>query len=94
MVAIVFKKSDEIYSYLSKGALEYVSYSEKLLYVSDYIVFGGYGKSYTKMKIIDEFDKKLKTVVSFDSRIDFDLSSTDWQPPKIYFAKNKFYFYE
>lgn len=92
--AILFRRNDEIYSYISEGLLEYLPKSENLLFVSDYIVFGGYGREYSKRKNIDDFDKRLKVVVSYDPHINFDFSYTDYQPPRLYQPENKFYFYK
>ncbi|MBE6537265.1 MAG: ComEC/Rec2 family competence protein [Ruminococcaceae bacterium] len=94
MSAVLLKNGNELYSYLSKGLLQYVKDSHQLLQVSDYMIFGGYGKAYTRPITIDSFDKRLKTVVSFDTEIDFDVSRTTWQPPKLYFTESKFYFYK
>jgi len=94
MLAVLFRKGDEIYTYISKGLIENVSEAESLLFVSDYIIFGGYGKAYSKLLNIDEFDKRLNTVVSFDERVNIDTSYSSWQPPKLYFVDYKFYFYK
>ena len=94
MLAVLFRKGDEIYTYISKGLIENVSEAESLLFVSDYIIFGGYGKAYSKVLNIDEFDKRLNTVVSFDERVNIDTSYSSWQPPKLYFVDYKFYFYK
>ena len=95
LTAILLKQNDQIYTYLSKGMLEYEPKSENLLFVSDHIVFGNYGKRYSTPKRIDEFDKRLKTVISFDADVDFNTSASTWQPPKLYFLqKTGFSFYQ
>ena len=94
LVSILFRRNDEIYTYISEGLLEDSPSAEDLLYVSNYIVFGGYGRECTKMKYIDDFDKRLKVIASYDKHIDFDLSYTPWEPPKLYLPKSKFYFYK
>ena len=53
MSAILFNKENEIYTYMSKGILEYEPDAEALLYLSDYIVFGNYGKAYSEIKTVD-----------------------------------------
>lgn len=91
MAAILLSRGGEIYTYISKGLLEYETESEMLLYVSDYIVFGNYGKAYTEIKTVDEYDKKLKAAVSFDARIKFEVS--EYLPVSLYLPKNKFCIY-
>ncbi len=81
--AFTFKRNDKIYSYLSSGILENTPFAEELLYVSDKIVFGDYGTAYTYEYVIDEFDNKLTHVVIFDSKITFDLSYIEHDPPII-----------
>ena len=92
--AILFKRNEEIYTYLSEGLLEAMPKAYELMYVSDYIIFGSYGEAYTNQITVDEYDKRLKAVVSFDRRIEFDTSSTEWQSPKLYIGKDQFYFYK
>ena len=94
MSAVLLKQDGEIYSYLSKGLLENNKDAKTLLYVSNHIVFGNYGKKYSETQLIDNFDKRLSTVVSFESAIEFDISKATWQPPKLYYLnKTKFKFY-
>ena len=94
MTAILLNKGNEIYTYMSKGLLEYEPDAEALLYLSDYIVFGNYGKSYSALKTVDEYDKRLKSVVSFDTRISFIRSGVASEEPDYYLPKYKFYFYK
>lgn len=94
LAAVTFKRNDEIYSYVSEGLLQYVADAEDLLYVSDYIIFSGYGTSYIDPITIDDFDKRLKIAVTFDSNVNFDVSNTSWKAPDLYLVKGKFYFYK
>ena len=74
-LAITFKRNNEIFSYLSSGALEVLPNCYELLYVSDYLIFGDYGRSYDDYVKIDEYGTKLKKVVIFDKKIEFSLDN-------------------
>ena len=71
--AFTFKVCNEIISYISSGALEHIFYSDELLYVSDYLIFGDHGDSYTDKFYIDEVGNNVSKIIIYDEKIIPDL---------------------
>ena len=87
--AVCFEKNNKIISYLSSGALDNCKYSEELLYISDTIIFGDYGKSYEKSKIIYDLGEEVSKIIVFDDKILFDLDYYEYKLPTIIYDKSK-----
>jgi len=85
--AITMQKGDELYSYISKGMLDTVTESRELLYVSDALIFGSWGKSYEHMNFIDEMGESVKRVVIFDDKTAVDPHRLDIPLPPVSYEK-------
>jgi hypothetical protein len=81
--AVNFFTPDYSIAYLSDGILENSVYSEELMYVSDYVIFGDYGTAYSKNKTIYDCSDRLKMIISFNNYLSFDFESSENQQPNI-----------
>ncbi len=84
-----FKIDGKIYSYISKGTLEYLPKARELLYVSDTVIFGSYGKAYSDAFWIDEYSERLKNIVIYDDKIYIDKNAESDYLPNVYFYEEK-----
>ena len=90
---IDLKRGNEIYTYISRGALSHINHLDIDSLESDYVIFGGYGKSYNGSEKIDEFDKRVKIVVVFDNGIIIETEKLKYKVSGIYYPENAFSFY-
>ena len=93
MAVIHLRRDDEIYTYMSQGILEAQPEANVAFYVSDYLIFGGYGVDYSAKISIDEFDKKLKKIIIFDSDVSVNYENIVWEAPEVCYPKEKYCFY-
>ncbi len=88
-LGVTFKVEDNIYSYLSSGTLEYLPNSSELLYISDVIIFGTWGKSYSSAIIVDEYNERLKKIIICDEKVYFGTTDETENLPDAYFYNKK-----
>ena len=87
-----FNYGENVYSYLTSGLIESNPLAELSLYSSAAVIFGNYGRGYSKNYYFDEYGEKLRTVLIFDKDVVPDLeyaatTGTDifrYQKAKIY----------
>ncbi|MBR2432863.1 MAG: hypothetical protein IKB23_08100 [Clostridia bacterium] len=80
----LFATDGSIISYLTSGITDTLPYTNELLYVSNTVIFGDFGTGYSYTKTIDDWDSKLKTIVSFDKDIVFNISFAESVKTRIY----------
>jgi hypothetical protein len=69
--AFTLEYNGSLYSYISSGALKSLPESEALLYVSNTLILGSYGKDYESF-VIDDVSNKLKTLIICSSGVIVD----------------------
>ncbi len=94
MAVIHLMRDDRIYTYLSQGILEAESEAIVSFYVSDYLIFGGYGTDYSRQITIDEFDKKVKKMIIFDKDVNVSTENVTWEAPEICYPDERYCFLE
>ncbi len=93
-LAVTFKTEDKIYSYISKGTLEYIPISYELLYVSNTVVFGTYGKGYSENTFITNYGDVLENVILYDKKIYIGKSEATDKIPTVNFYNTRNLIYD
>ena len=87
--SVTLNKSNRIISYLSSGALLHLQSSYELMYVSDIVIFGGYGEGYGCEFLVDEFGKYLYKIIVSDRDVTLNTEDVVWIEPTVIFTNNK-----
>ncbi len=86
--AITMLSDGNLTSYISKGTLDSIPESRNLLYVSNTLIFGSWGKTYEHINFIDELGEGVEKVVIFDDKTAIDIERRNISLPFVSYEKD------